>query len=52
MPPWDAAGAAATFMGAAGMVLEEAAARRACEAVLTIDERPVRETTAALALRG
>jgi 2-methylcitrate dehydratase PrpD len=45
----NAAGASVKFMGAARMVLDEAAARRACEAALTIDERPVRETMALLA---
>jgi len=44
----DLAGATAKFMGAAGLVLDEPAARRACEAILAIDERPARQTAGAL----
>lgn len=45
----DVAAATMKFMGTAGMVLSEAAARRARDAVLTIDAQPVRETMKALA---
>ena len=40
----DAAGASAKFLAAAGMHLSPEAARRACEAVLTIHARPLRDT--------
>ncbi len=46
----DIAGASAKFMGAATMVLDEAAARRACAAILAIDSNPVRTTTKALGI--
>jgi len=45
----DVAGASAKFMGAAGMVLDEAAASRARDAALSFDARPARETMRALA---
>ncbi|ONG54814.1 2-methylcitrate dehydratase [Pseudoroseomonas deserti] len=45
----DEAGASAKFLGAAGMVLEAAAAQRACEAVLSLEARPVRQTMRLLA---
>jgi 2-methylcitrate dehydratase PrpD len=44
----DVDGASAKFMGAAGMVLDAAAAQRARDAVLQIDRQPVRQTLAAL----
>jgi 2-methylcitrate dehydratase PrpD len=44
----DAAGASAKFLAAASMHLSPAAAQRACEAVLAIDTKPLRETTPAL----
>ena len=44
----DAAGASAKFLAAAGMHLPPDAARRACEAVLAIDAKPLRETMPAL----
>jgi 2-methylcitrate dehydratase PrpD len=44
----DVAGASAKFLDAAGMHLPPAAAQRACDAVLAIDTKPVRETMLAL----
>ena len=40
----DVAGASAKFLAAAGMHLSPEAARRACDAVLAIDTKPLRET--------
>jgi 2-methylcitrate dehydratase PrpD len=40
----DVAGASAKFLAAAGMHLPPEAARRACDAVLAIDTKPLRET--------
>ncbi|WP_149537496.1 MmgE/PrpD family protein [Siccirubricoccus phaeus] len=45
----DQAAVAAKFRAAAGMALAPAQASRACEAILAIDRRPVRETLRALA---
>ena len=44
----DTAGAAAKFLASAGMHLSPDAARRACDAVLSLDERPLRATMPAL----
>lgn len=44
----DAAGASVKFLGAAGMILDADAARAARDAVLSLDERPVRATVKAL----
>lgn len=44
----DIAGASAKFLAAAGMHLSPAAARHACDAILAIDTKPLRETMPAL----
>lgn len=44
----DIAGASSKFLATAGMHLPPAAAQRACEAVLAIDTKPLRETMPAL----